>query len=148
MVSASGNLRSRATQELGLLLKYLMVFRVATVTVLLGVTVLIQIKGSQVFFFAPLVTIYLIIVVVYLLTIFLAAIFNQVQNLTTFAVYQVGTDLLLYTLIVFFTGGHSSPFPFLYLFSILWAALALRGGGYGAASFSAILYGMYTDLHD
>jgi len=146
MVSASGNLRSRATQELGLLLKYLMVFRVATVTVLLGVTVLIQIKGSQVFFFAPLVTIYLIIVAVYLLTIFLAAIFNQVQNLTTFAVYQVGTDLLLYTLIVFFTGGHSSPFPFLYLFSILWAALALRGGGYWTASFSAILYGSIVDL--
>jgi two-component system sensor histidine kinase PilS (NtrC family) len=123
-----------------------MIFRVATVTVLLGGTVLIQIKGSQVLFFAPLFTIYLIVVAVYLLTIFFAAIFNQIQNRHIFAVYQVGTDLLLYTLIVFFTGGHGSPFPFLYLFSIVWAALALRGGGYWIASFSAILYGGIVDL--
>ena len=136
----------RATQELGLLLKILMIFRVAIVTILLGGTVLIQLKGSQVLFFAPLFTIYLIIVAVYLLTIFFAAIFNQIQNLPSFAAYQVGTDLLLYTLIVFFTGGHSSPFPFLYLFSILWAALALQGGGYWVASLSAILYGGIVDL--
>jgi two-component system sensor histidine kinase PilS (NtrC family) len=146
MMPGSGNPPFRASQELRLFLKILMVFRVATVTVLLGVTVLIQLKGSQALFFAPHFTIYLIIVAVYLLTIFFAAIFNQVQNLPNFAIYQVGTDLLLYTLIVFFTGGHSSPFPFLYLFSILWAALALRGGGYWTASFSAILYGGIVDL--
>jgi len=146
MIPASGILRSRATLELPLFLKILMIFRVSTVTILLGVTVLIQVKGSQVLFFAPLFTIYLIIVAVYLLTIFFATIFNQVQNLPTFAAYQVGTDLLLYTLIVFFTGGHNSPFPFLYLFAILWAALALRGGGYWTASFSAILYGGVVDL--
>ncbi len=58
MVPASGSHSSRATQELGLLLKVLMVFRVATVTVLLGAAVLIQLKGSQVLFFAPLFTIY------------------------------------------------------------------------------------------
>jgi len=146
MAQGSGNFSSRAIQELPLLLKVLMVFRVATVTFLLGVTVLIQLKGNQVFFYAPLLTIYLIVVAVYLLTIFFATIFNQVRNLKIFAVYQVGTDLLLYTLIVFFTGGHSSPFPFLYLFSILWAALALKGGGYWTASLSAILYGGIVDL--
>ena len=75
MVQASGSRSSRATQELRLLLKILMVFRVATVTVLLGSAVLIQLKGSQVLFFAPLFIIYLIIVSVYLLTIFFAAIF-------------------------------------------------------------------------
>ncbi len=137
---------SRAIQELPILLKILMVFRVATVTILLGMTVLIQVKGSQLFFYAPLFTIYLIVVAVYLLTIFYATIFTQIQNLPLFAVYQVATDLVLFTLIVFFTGGHSSPFPFLYLFSVLWAALALKGGGYWTASFSAILYGAVVDL--
>ncbi|MDF1525543.1 MAG: ATP-binding protein [bacterium] len=146
MLPASGSHRPRATLELPLFLKILMIFRVSTVTVLLSVTVLIQLKGSQVLFFAPLFTIYLIIIAVYLLTIFFATIFNQVRNLPLFAVYQVGTDLFLYTLIVFFTGGHSSPFPFLYLFAILWAALSLRGGGYWTASFSAILYGGIVDL--
>ncbi|UCF88770.1 MAG: PAS domain S-box protein, partial [bacterium] len=86
-------------------------------------------------------------VAVYLLTIFFAAIFNQVEDLNKFAGYQVGTDLFLYTLIVFLTGGHHSPFPFLSLFSILWAALALRGGGgYWTAPISAICYGGIVDL--
>jgi len=146
MAPGSASHGHKAAQELGLLLKILMIFRVAIVTVLLGGTVLIQIKGSQVLFFAPLFTIYLIIVAVYLVTIFYAAIFTQVGNLPRFAAYQVGTDLFLYTLIVFFTGGHSSPFPFLYLFSILWSALALHGGGYWVASLSAILYGSIVDL--
>jgi len=138
--------RPGQTQELRLLLKILMIFRVATVTVLLGAAVLIQLKGSQVLFFAPLFTIYLLVISVYLLTILFAALFNQVEDLSRFAGYQVGADLLLYTLIVFFTGGHSSPFPFLYLFSILWAALALGGGGYWTASVSSILYGLVVDL--
>jgi two-component system sensor histidine kinase PilS (NtrC family) len=138
--------RPGKTQDLRLLLKILMVFRVATVTALLGAAVLIQLKGSQVLFFAPLFTIYLLVISVYLLTILFAALFNQVEDLSRFAGYQVGADLLLYTLIVFFTGGHSSPFPFLYLFSILWAALALGGGGYWTASVSSILFGLVADL--
>ncbi len=137
---------SRHSAELPLLLKVLMVFRVATVTLFLGGAVIIQLKGSQVLFFAPLFTIYLLVVAVYLLTILLAAVFNQVENLSRFAAYQVGIDLLIYTTAVFLTGGHSSPFPFLYLFSILWAALSLRGGGYWTASVSSILYGGVVDL--
>ena len=101
---------------------------------------------SQVLFFAPLFTIYLLVISVYLLTILFATLFNQVKDLFRFARYQVGADLLLYTLIVFVTGGHSSPFPFMYLFSILWAALAVRGGGYWTASISSILYGLVVDL--
>ena len=146
MIQRSGSSPSRSAQELGLLLKILMIFRVATVTVLLGAAVLIQLKGSQALFFAPLFTIYLLVISVYLLTILFAALFNQVQDLSRFAGYQVGADLLLYTMIVYFTGGHSSPFPFLYLFSILWAALALGGGGYWTASVSSILYGLVVDL--
>jgi len=133
-------------QELRLLLKILMVFRVATVSILLGAAVLIQLKGSQVLFYAPLFTIYLLVISVYLLTILFATIFNQVKDLNRFAVLQVGADLLLYTLIVLFTGGYSSPFAFLFLFSILWAALALKGGGYWTASVASILFGLVVDL--
>jgi len=146
MSPGTGSPLSRHSQELPLLLKILMVFRVATVTLFLGGAVVIQLKGSQVLFFAPLFTIYLLVVAVYLLTILLASVFNQVENLPRFAAYQVGIDLIIYTIIVFLTGGHSSPFAFLYLFSILWAALALRGGGYWTASISSILYGSVVDL--
>ncbi|UCG39073.1 MAG: PAS domain-containing protein [bacterium] len=146
MSRSPGSSLSRYDQELRFLLKVLMVFRVATVTLLLGVAVMIQVKGSQALFFAPLFTVYLLVVSVYLVTIVLASVFNQVRNYPGFASFQIGVDLALFTLILFFTGGHSSPFAFLYLFSILWAALALKGGGYWTASASAILYGGVVDL--
>ena len=101
--------RPGQTQELRLLLKILMIFRVATVTVLLGAAVLIQLKGSQVLFFAPLFTIYLLVISVYLLTILFAALFNQVEDLSRFAGYQVGADLLLYTRTFFPFSGRLSP---------------------------------------
>jgi len=132
--------------ELQFLLKILMFFRVATVTLFLGVTVVVQIKGSQAIFFAPLFVIYLLIVTVYLVTIFFASIFSQVEDLQRFSVVQVGTDLTISTLMIFLSGGYESPFPFLYLFPVLWASIALRGGGYWTASFSSILYGAVVDL--
>ncbi len=132
--------------ELRFLLKILMVFRIATFTLILGVTIVIQIKGSQGLFFAPLYTVYLLIITVYLLTIFLASVFNQVEDFRRMAIGQIAVDLFLYTVIVYLSGGYESPFPFLYIFTILWSALALPVGGYWAASISAILYGVTVDL--
>ncbi len=132
--------------ELRFLLKILMIFRIATFTLILGVTIVIQIKGSQGLFFAPLYTVYLLIITVYLLTIFLASVFNQVEDFRRMAIGQIAVDLFLYTVIVYLSGGYESPFPFLYIFTILWSALALPVGGYWAASISAILYGVTVDL--
>ena len=132
--------------ELRFLLKVLMIFRIATVTLILGVTIIVQLKGSQALFFAPLYTVYLLIITVYLLTIFLASVFNQVDDFRRMAVGQIAVDLFLYTVIVYLSGGYESPFPFLYIFTILWSALALPVGGYWTASFSAILYGVTVDL--
>ncbi|UCF29779.1 MAG: PAS domain-containing protein [bacterium] len=136
----------QADKELRVLLKVLMIFRVATVSLFLGVTVVIQVKGTQALFFAPLYSVYLLIVSVYILTIFLASVFNNVEDLHRFAVFQVGLDLALSTIIVYLSGGFDSPFPFLYLLSILWASLAFPAGGYWTASFSAIMYGAVVDL--
>ncbi len=132
--------------ELRFLLKVLMIFRIATVTLILGVTIVVQLKGSQALFFAPLYTVYLLIITVYLLTIFLASVFNQVEDFRRMAVGQIAVDLFLYTVIVYLSGGYESPFPFLYIFTILWSALALPAGGYWTASLSAILYGVTVDL--
>lgn len=135
------------TAGLDFLLKVLMFFRVVTITLLLGVTVVAQVKGSQVLFFAPLYFVYLLIVAVYLATILFSSIFDQVADLKKFSMVQVGFDLLLYTIIVFLSGGYESPFPFLYLFAILWASLGFPGpGGYWTASLSSILYGVIVDL--
>ncbi len=132
--------------ELRFLLKVLMIFRIATVTLILGVTIVVQLKGSQALFFAPLYTVYLLIITIYLLTIFLASVFNQVEDFRRMAVGQIAVDLFLYTVIVYLSGGYESPFPFLYIFTILWSALALPVGGYWTASLSAILYGVTVDL--
>ena len=137
---------SQYQTELRLLLKILMIFRIATVTLFLGASVVMQVKGSQTFFFAPIYAVYLIVVAVYLLTILFAGIFDQVRNERAFAKAQIAVDLAIYTLMVYLTGGHDSPFSFLFVFSILWSSLALRSGGYWAASVSALLYGTIVDL--
>ncbi len=147
MTKGAYSAHSVQTSELDFLLKVLMLFRVVTITILLGVTVVAQVKGSQVLFFAPLYYIYLLVVTVYLTTILFSSIFNQITDIRQFSFIQIGFDLALYTVIVFLSGGYESPFPFLYLFSILWASLGFPGsGGYWTASFSSILYGAVVDL--
>ncbi len=147
MAKGAYSVHSVQTSELDFLLKVLMLFRVVTITVLLGVTVVAQVKGSQVLFFAPLYFIYLLVVAVYLATILFSSIFNQITDIKQFSFIQIGFDLALFTVIVFLSGGYESPFPFLYLFSILWASLGFPGsGGYWTASFSSILYGAVVDL--
>ena len=61
-------------------------------------------------------------------------------------VLQLAGDIALVTLFVYFTGGATSPFSFLYLTVIMVAAVLLRGGGLIFAGMSAIAYGLLTDL--
>ncbi|MEE8547231.1 MAG: hypothetical protein V3S63_03895, partial [bacterium] len=114
MTKGAYSAHSVQTSELDFLLKVLMLFRVVTITVLLGVTVVAQVKGSQVLFFAPLYFIYLLVVAVYLATILFSSIFNQITDIKQFSFIQIGFDLALFTVIVFLSGGYESPFPFLY----------------------------------
>jgi len=62
------------------------------------------------------------------------------------AVLQLLGDIALVTLFVYFTGGATSPFSFLYLTVIMVAAVLLRGGGLIFAGLSAISYGILVDL--
>jgi two-component system sensor histidine kinase PilS (NtrC family) len=61
-------------------------------------------------------------------------------------VLQLAGDIALVTLFVYFTGGATSPFSFLYLTVIMVAAVLLRGGGLIFAGLSAISYGILVDL--
>jgi two-component system sensor histidine kinase PilS (NtrC family) len=146
MAPGAEKLLRQTDVELRVLLKILMVFRVATVSLFLGVTIVIQVKGTQALFFAPLYSVYLVVVAVYILTIFLASVFNDVRDVFRFAALQVALDIILSTVIIYLSGGIESPFPFLYLLSILWSSLAFPAGGYWTASFSAIIYGIVVDL--
>ncbi|MGN6184284.1 MAG: two-component system sensor histidine kinase NtrB, partial [Thermoanaerobaculia bacterium] len=58
-----------------------------------------------------------------------------------------GGDLAVESLLVYFTGGRDSPFSFIYLVSIITAAMLLyRRGGLLTASGASILYGVLVDL--
>ncbi len=60
---------------------------------------------------------------------------------------QFAGDLVVETVLVYFTGGLDSPFSFLYLVSIITASMLLyRRGGLLAASGAVILYGALGDL--
>jgi two-component system sensor histidine kinase PilS (NtrC family) len=133
--------------ELRFLLKVLMAFRVVAFTLFLGVTVVAQAMGTRLLVFAPLEVVYSLIIAVYSATIVLASLFNRVRDETGFARVQIVLDLTLAALIVFVSGAYLSPFAFLFLFPILWAALAMPGREtYWVASASAILYGGIADL--
>jgi len=60
---------------------------------------------------------------------------------------QIAGDLVVETVLVYFTGGLDSPFSFLYLVSIITASMLLyRRGGLLGASGAVILYGALGDL--
>jgi len=60
---------------------------------------------------------------------------------------QLAGDLLVETVLIYFTGGLDSPFSFLYLVSIITASMMLyRRGGLITASGAVILYGALADL--
>ncbi len=133
--------------ELRFLLKVLMAFRVIAFSLFLGVTAVAQVKGTRLLIFAPLEVVYSLIIAVYAATIILASLFNRVRDEAGFARVQLVLDLTLAAVIVFISGAYLSPFAFLFLFPILWAALAMPGReAYWVASASAILYGGIADL--
>ena len=62
-------------------------------------------------------------------------------------IIQIAGDLVVETVLVYFTGGLDSPFSFLYLVSIITASMLLyRRGGILSASGAVILYGVLGDL--
>ncbi len=129
------------------LLQALMVYRVLAVTLFLGVAAVAQAQGTRLLFFAPLPLLYGLIAFVYALTIPLAAFFPRVRDERRFGHLNLVLDLFLATIIVFLTGVHESPFSFLYLIAIVWAAVAFPGGeSFLAASLASILFGGMADL--
>ena len=130
-------------EALRLKLKWLMVIRVAIVTLTLGVSIFFQIGKSAQYIPAY----YSLIIATYLLTIIYSLLINRVQDLTKFAYVQIGGDILFETALVAITGGVESPFSLLYIISITASSgLLSRMGGLVAASAAGILYGGIVDL--
>jgi two-component system, NtrC family, sensor histidine kinase PilS len=132
-------------ENLRIRLYWLMGFRVVVVTLLLGLSAVLQIgKSQQVFAFYPLIACTYIVTILYA---FALRYLVSTALLPQFAYLQVGIDLLFETYLVAKTGGIESPFSVFYIITVTLANLILRRqGGLIAAGVSVVLFGIVTNL--
>ncbi|MBI2567253.1 MAG: PAS domain-containing protein [Candidatus Schekmanbacteria bacterium] len=132
---------SRPARDLRSSLRILVALRVVIATTLLGASVFVQLRPDTYvsrFPFTLIGSIYAA-TIIYALT--LAAI-RSTRGLVALAYAQIFGDLGFVTLAVFGTGGIDSPFSFLYIISVITAAMILyRPGAIITAAISSVLYG-------
>ena len=122
----------------------LIAVRVVVVTTLLLAALIIQYTVRELL---PINYLYTTAGVTYGLTLVYIALGKVIRSRKVHLSIQIGGDLVIETLLVYFTGGLDSPFSFLYLVSIITASMLLyRRGGLFSASGAVILYGALGDL--
>ena len=124
--------------------RMLIAVRVIVVTTLLLAALIIQYTVRELL---PINYLYLIAGMTYVLTLIYIALERLIPSGRITLMIQIAGDLLVETLLVYFTGALDSPFSFMYLVSIITASMLLyRRGGLLAASGAVILYGGLGDL--
>ncbi len=124
----------------------MMALRVVLALAFLGITAWFQIRVHSVTGL-NLYPLYAVVITIGLLTIFYALLLNRIKNLRLFTYVQITADIALITVIVFVTGGIESYLNTLYSLTVIGASIFLgKRGGYFAASFSSIAYGVLIDL--
>ena len=122
-------------------LTYVMLFRVGLVTLLLASALVAEIGAGVGEQTSPLVgTLFALIVATYGLTIVFAVLLPRLKEVGRLAGVQVGSDLVLTTLLVHVTGGAESAFAFMYILVIVGAAFVLGRGALIAAGAAVLLY--------
>lgn len=124
--------------------RMLIAVRVVVVTTLLLASLIIQYTIHEVL---PIDYLYVAAGVTYALTLAYIGLAFAIPSRALNLAIQTGGDILVETVLVYFTGGLDSPFSFLYLVSIITASMLLyRRGGLLTASGAAIFYGVLVDL--
>ncbi len=106
----------------------LILFRILTITVLLGSSVIINIKTDQPWTRVQYIIFYSI-GVTYLLSIFYLLAAKYTRNYVFQSVTQLVGDLIFWSSLVYLTGGLHSPFTFLYTLTIIHGSILLRKFG-------------------
>jgi two-component system sensor histidine kinase PilS (NtrC family) len=133
--------------ELTSRLQILMFLRVLLVSLLLGASVLIQIRETRTYFGYIQSFHFFLLAAVFLLTFIYIVILKNVRNLLLFAYVQLFVDSFIITAIIYSTGGVDSIFSFLYILDIIGASIILyRRGAILIASSSSILFGLLLDF--
>jgi len=128
-------------------IKWVMFFRVLFTTLLLGSTIVFQLRRSPSFLAEPLLFIYGLTIGIYVLSFIYTVVLHRVKRELLFTYIQVVIDTIVVTLIIFVTGGFSSIFSFLYLVVIIYSSMLLfRRGSMIMAALCSIQYGIMVDL--
>lgn len=128
-------------------LGWLMFFRVVIVSVLLGISAYIQLKGTVSASVTLQYFLYIIIAATYLLSI-LYVFMSRIVRSIAFNVYvQSVVDVLLITALVFVTGGIDSMYATLYPLVIIYSVLFIeKRGGILVATLCSVLYGLLLEM--
>ena len=138
---------STESKELLSKIKWLMLLRLLFATFLLVATVVVQARAYPTFLNTSLLSLYILTGVIYFLTLCYALLLKRVIRHILFAYVQLLLDVLFVTALIYVTGGIESIFSFMYLLTIINAAIVLyRRGGLFIASASTICYGSLLDL--
>ncbi len=122
-------------------IKWLMSLRLMIATFSLGTAALIQITKNKPYLDSYLSSLYIIIGLIYTLSLLYAFVLKKARYLNLFAYVQIIVDILLVTALIKVTGGAGSVFSLFYYLSIIAASTILyRSGGIIIASLSSILY--------
>ncbi len=128
-------------------IKWLMVLRLLFATFLLVATVVVQARAYPSFSNTSLASLYILTGVIYFLTLCYALLLDRIKKYVLFSYVQFVFDVLFVTALIYVTGGIESIFSFMYILTIINAAIMLyRRGGLLIASASSIGYGSLLDL--
>jgi len=123
------------------LLQWLLLLRVIIVTILLGISIILQTK-THALLIPPLHYVIYFIFGIYFFTITSALALKFISNCHGFAIFQTVSDTLMAAFIVYTTGGSQSIFTVTYFLPIVGGSfILLRLGGLLMAAISTISYG-------
>ncbi|MGE5311501.1 MAG: two-component system sensor histidine kinase NtrB [Nitrospirota bacterium] len=128
-------------------IKRLMFIRLLFATFLLIASAVIQWRAYLSFSSTTILYLYILTGIIYFLTVCYAVVLTRLKDLRLFGYIQLVVDVVFVTALIYVTGGIESTFSFLYILTIINAAIMLyRRGGMLIASASSILYGALLDL--
>lgn len=131
-------------REQAVIVKALIVFRIAAISFFFGTVVIFQLQFSDFTFPLPLSV---LIGLTYLLNIIYLFMLGRIRSFVPFLYFQLAADLIIESGIIYHTGGVDSPFTFLYILTIISSVIIMQpGGGYVLASGASILYGLLATL--
>lgn len=132
-----------AVPEIVSKIQWLMFFRVIMVTVLLGSTLIVNVKDADLLSDPGTLTVLGLIVGTYLLTIAYALLLPRLKQHRPFAYVQLVGDLLTSFVLILLTGGVESVFTFMFALTVMNGAILLfRRGAITMALLSAVLIGL------